>query len=129
MYSLFTLDHMENLQRLDEIYFSLGKILKENERKYKSFLASEVTGNLTESFYFASTFFQYEPVLDKYSSVIVPVHTNEDKTLVLWSHPRFRGFGPEIINFMKEIGKEISSGHNYIVWKLNQMSADVSENL
>ncbi len=127
MYSLFTADHIESLKRLDEIYFSLGKILKENERKYKCFLASELTGNLSESFYTANTFFQYEPVTDRYTCILVPVYTGTEKHLVLWNHHRIRGFNEEVIKLLKSEWRDIGAGNSYIVWALNQSSASSSE--
>jgi hypothetical protein len=126
MYSLFTIDHLINLRRIDEAYFSLGKILKENERKYKCFISTDVDTNLQESFYSASVFFQYEPILDRYGSILIPVHFKDERVLVLWNYHRNVGFNQDLIALLRENWRDIGAGLNYIVWTLNQSSADGS---
>lgn len=129
MYSLFTLEHLVNLERVDEAYFSLGKVLKENERRYKCFISTDIAGNLAESFYQASTFFQYEPVLDRYGSVLIPVHSKDGRALILWNYHRNTGFNQDLVSLMRENWRDVGAGHNYIVWSLNQKSADDSTSL
>lgn len=127
MYSLFSTEHLDTLNRLCELYFSLGMVLKENEKHYRCFLSSTVVTDVGESYYTAHSFFQYEPVLDKYSAILVPVHNKDGKRLVLWGYGKNTNFGEVLVDFLKKYFEEEKRYSDCIVWKVSQISACVSD--